>query len=443
MSKPHSPPVASSPALSAAQAEQLYRRVTWRLIPFLFACYICAYLDRVNVGFAKLRMAEDLAFSETVYGLGAGIFFLGYFFFEVPSNLLLHRIGARRTIARIMVLWGLISAAMALVEDVTSFYALRFLLGIAEAGFFPGVILFLTYWFPARRRGRVTALFVTAVAISTVIGAPLSGAIMASFEGHAGLTGWQWLFILEGLPSVLMGLAALFFLDDGPAHARWLSDGERTHLLAAIEAEQSGVVHHRVADGLRIPAVWWLCAVYFAFVLGLYGLNFWLPTIIRELGYVDLLDIGLITALPFGVASVVMVLVARSADQHDERRWHIVIPALLGALGLLLSVLWAAHPALAILALTFGTCGVLSAIPQTWNIATAILGGGAAAAGIAVINSVGNLSGFVAPYAMGWLKDATGSTDTGVLLIAFFQVVGALLVWRVTRQGWRASPSSS
>ncbi|MBM4228110.1 MAG: MFS transporter [Gammaproteobacteria bacterium] len=435
-----SKPPALSHTLPPEHSERLYTRVTWRLIPFLFACYLCAYLDRVNVGFAKLRMAEDLAFSDTVYGLGAGIFFLGYFFFEVPSNLLLHRIGARRTLARIMVLWGLISMAMALVDDVTGFYVLRFLLGIAEAGFFPGVILYLTYWFPALRRGRVTALFVTAVAISSVIGAPLSGAIMEYFDGYGALAGWQWLFILEGLPSVLMGIATLFHLDDGPGHARWLLPAERAHLMAAVEVEQSQAGHHRVLDGLRLPAVWLLSGVYFAFVLGLYGLNFWLPTIIRELGYTDLLQIGLITALPFGVASLVMVVISRSADLRDERRWHVVIPALVGAMGLLCSVLWARQPMLAIAALTLGTCGVLSAIPQTWSIATAMLGGGAAAAGIAVINSVGNLSGFVGPYAMGWLKDATGSTDAGVLLIAGFQVVGALLVLRATGRGWRGAP---
>jgi D-galactonate transporter len=435
-----SKPSALSHTLPSGHSERLYTRVAWRLIPFLFACYLCAYLDRVNVGFAKLRMAEDLAFSDTVYGLGAGIFFLGYFFFEVPSNLLLHRIGARRTLARIMVLWGLISMAMALVDDVTGFYVLRFLLGVAEAGFFPGVILYLTYWFPAQRRGRVTALFVTAVAISSVIGAPLSGAIMEYFDGHGTLAGWQWLFILEGLPSVIMGIATLFYLDDGPRHARWLLPAERAHLIAAVEAEQSQAGHHRVLDGLRLPAVWLLSGVYFAFVLGLYGLNFWLPTIIRELGYTDLLQIGLITALPFGVASVVMVLVSHSADRLDERRWHVVIPALAGALGLLLSVVWAGYPALSIAALTLGTCGVLSAIPQTWSIATAMLGGGAAAAGIAVINSVGNLSGFAGPYAMGWLKDATGSSDAGILLIAGFQVIGALLTVLATRRGRRGTP---
>jgi D-galactonate transporter len=412
----------------------LYRRIVWRLVPFLFLGYLCAYLDRVNVGFAKLQMAQDLAFSETVYGLGAGIFFIGYFLFEVPSNLLLHRIGARRCLARIMILWGLISTAMSLVEDARSFYILRFLLGVAEAGFFPGVILYLTYWFPAALRGRVTALFATAVAVSSVVGAPLSGAIMAHFHGRAAMDGWQWLFIMEGLPSVAMGLLALIVLDDTPAHARWLTPAERTFVTQAVAAEQSSVPHHGLLAGFRTPAVWGLALVYFSFVLGLYGLNFWLPTMVKDLGYTDLVEIGLISAIPFGAAGVVMVLVARSADLRNERRWHMVIPALLGATGLVGSVCLADHPVWAIAALTLGTCGVLTAIPLTWSIATALVGGSAAAAGIAIINSVGNLSGFVGPYAIGWLKDLTGTIEPGVLVIALFQGLGAAGVIALTKK---------
>ena len=422
------------PGLSSDPHAALYRRVVWRLIPFLFLCYLCAYLDRVNVGFAKLQMAEDLGFSETVYGLGAGIFFLGYFLFEVPANLLLHRIGARRCIARIMVLWGLISVAMALVDDAQSFYILRFLLGVAEAGFFPGVILYLTYWFPADRRGRVTALFVTAVAVSSVIGAPLSGAIMEGFEGHAALTGWQWLFVLEGLPSVIMGLLALGMLDDGPQTARWLSPEERQIILETVAREREAAPHQSLVAGLRTPGVWALSAIYFAFVLGLYGLNFWLPTVVRELGYTDLVEIGLLSAIPFGAAVLFMVVVAQHADVTGERRWHMVIPALLGAAGLIASTAVSSHPWWAIAALTVGTCGVLTTIPQTWSIATALLGGTAAAAGIAVINSVGNLAGFVGPYAIGWLKDLTGSTVDGVLMIAAFQILGAIGVARITKR---------
>lgn len=418
---------------SGPDTDRLYARITWRLIPFLFLCYLCAYLDRVNIGFAKLQMSDALGFSDTVYGLGAGIFFIGYFLFEVPSNLLLHRIGARRCISRIMVLWGLISASMAWVDDATTFYVLRFLLGVAEAGFFPGVILYLTYWYPAARRGQVTALFVTAVAISSVIGAPLSGWIMQELHAVHGLAGWQWLFLLEGLPSVGVGVCAYFYLEDRVEDARWLTDEERATASAALAHERGAVSRHRAWEGLSAPRVWLLCLVYFSFVLGLYGLNFWLPTMISELGFQGYFRIGLVSAIPFGVASVAMVLVARRADRQRERRWHIAIPALLGAAGLVTSVALADQPVLAIVALTVGTCGIFTAIPQTWSLATTFLAGSAAAAGIAFINSVGNLSGFVAPYAMGALKEATGGTGLGIVLIAGFQVLGAALVLGLRR----------
>jgi MFS family permease len=413
------------------EADRVYAKVAWRLIPFLFACYICAYLDRVNVGFAKLEMLDALGFSEAVYGFGAGVFFLGYFLFEVPSNLLMLKLGARRTIARIMIAWGLISAAMLWVTTPGMFYLLRFLLGVAEAGFFPGVIFYFTRWFPAARRGRITALFATAVAVATVIGAPLSGAIMQHLDGVGGWAGWQWLFLLEGLPSVAMGLAALWWLDDGVADARWLSASERALIARELAAESAAIGRQRVLDGLRLPWVWLLAAIYFCLVMGLYGLNFWLPTIVEDLGYTGLVAIGWITAIPFGAAALAMVLVGRHADASGERRWHIVVPALAGALGLVASVLLAAHPVLAIAALTLAACGILSAIPQAWSLATAFVSGGAAAAGIALINSFGNLSGFVGPYAIGWIREASGSTAAGVFLLAGSLCVGAALVLRV------------
>ena len=410
--------------------DQLYARVTWRLVPFLFACYVCAYLDRVNVGFAKLTMLDALGFSETVYGLGAGVFFIGYFLFEIPSNLALHRFGARRTIARIMVAWGLLSAATLWVTTPTQFYVLRFLLGAAEAGFFPGIILYLTYWYPAARRARVTALFATAVPLASVIGAPLSGWLLEHFDGVRGLAGWQWLFLLEALPSVLLGLCALALFDDRIGDARWLRDAERARLTAALEAEQRSDAPAHALDGLRRPAVWRMAAVYFAFVMGLYGLNFWLPTLVRDLGFRGALDIGLVTALPFAAAAVAMVLVARHSDQRGERRWHTVIPALLGALGLAASVPLAQHAGLALLALTVGACGVLCALVMSWSLTTALVQGAAAASGIALVNSFGNLSGFVGPYAIGYLKDTTGGTAPGVLMLAASMVVGAALVAR-------------
>ncbi|MCC6707258.1 MAG: MFS transporter [Gammaproteobacteria bacterium] len=413
-------------------ADRLYARVTWRLVPFLFLCYICAYLDRVNVGFAKLQMQSQLGFSETVYGLGAGIFFLGYFLFEIPSNLGLHRYGARRTIARIMIAWGLLSAATLWVTTPTQFYVVRFLLGAAEAGFFPGIILYLTYWFPAARRGQVTALFATAVPIATVIGAPLSGYVLQHFDGVHGWHGWQWLFLLEALPSIVCGCAAWWCLADQSRDARWLTAEEQAFIAAEVQRDNAAIAHMSVAQGLRMPQVWALAAIYFAFVMGLYGLNFWLPSIVKDLGYAQPLDIGLVSAIPFGAACVAMLVIARHGDRHDERRWHIVIPATLGGLGLLASALLATTPHWAVAALTLGACGVLAAIVQTWSLATAIVGGGAAASGIALINSFGNLSGFVGPYAIGWLKDATGSTAAGVTMLAISMLVGAALVLRVT-----------
>ncbi len=412
--------------------DALYAKVAWRLLPFLFVCYVAAYLDRVNVGFAKLEMLSDLKFSETVYGFGAGVFFIGYFLFEVPSNVLLHRIGARACLARIMISWGIISAAMMFVTTAPMFYLLRFLLGVAEAGFFPGVILYLTYWFPAARRGRITALFVTAVAISSVVGGPLSGFIMQRLDGVQGWAGWQWLFLLEGLPSVALGLAVLRYLDDRIVAARWLTDGEKAMLAARIAEDGEGKTHHTVWDGMREPKVWLLSAIYFCLVIGLYGINFWLPTIVKAMDVGGLSAVGAWSAVPFAAAAIAMVLVGRSADRHRERRWHIVVPALLGAAGLLASVGLAGNHLLAIAALTLGTCGVLSAIPLCWSLATAFLGGGAAAAGIAFINSFGNLSGFVGPYVMGWIADATGSTDGGVVMLAGFLLLGAALVlWAV------------
>ncbi len=408
--------------------DALYARVTWRYVPFLFVCYVAAYLDRVNVGFAKLTMAADLRFSDTVYGLGAGIFFLGYFLFEVPSNLLLHRIGARRALARIMISWGLLSASMLFVTSPTSFYVLRFLLGVAEAGFFPGVVLYLTWWYPAARRGRVTALFVTAVAVSGVIGNPLSGWIMQAFDGHHGWRGWQWLFLLEGLPAVALGVATLRWLDDRIEDAHWLGDDEKRVLAANIAADDAHKTELTALAGLRDRRVWLLAAIYFCLVSGLYGVNFWLPTIVRGLGIDDIATIGLVSALPWAAAALTMPLVGHSADRRRERRYHIAVPAFLGAIGLATSVPLADHPVAAVCALSLGTCGLLSAIPLTWSLASAFLGGAAAASGIALINSFGNLSGFVMPYLIGYLRDATGGTDPGLYMLAAFLTLGAWLV---------------
>ena len=408
-----------------------YNKVGWRLIPFLLICYVVAYLDRVNVGFAKLQMLQDLKFSETIYGLGAGIFFIGYFLFEVPSNVILHRVGARVWIARIMVTWGVISAGMMFVESATSFYVMRFLLGVAEAGFFPGIILYLTYWYPAARRARMTALFMSAIALSGVIGGPLSGWIMQSFAGVNGLKGWQWLFILEGLPSVLVGIVTFFYLDDSIKQAKWLTSEEKALLERNIVVENTGKQDLSIRAVFADPRVWLMSLIYFTFVMGLYGVSFWLPTIIKATGVKDALQIGFLTAIPYGSAVVAMILVSRSADRSRERRWHIAIPALLGAAGLVLSAVWGQNTVLAMTALTVATMGILTTLPLFWSLPTAFLAGAGAAAGIALINSLGNLAGFVSPFLVGWLKDLTQTTNTGMYMLAGSMVLGALLTLSV------------
>ncbi len=411
--------------------EATYRKVAWRLIPLLLLCYVVAYLDRVNVGFAKLQMIDELKFSETVYGLGAGIFFIGYFLCEVPSNIILHKVGARVWIGRIMITWGILSAAMMYVSSPMMFYVMRFMLGVAEAGFFPGIILYLTYWYPAQRRGRMTAMFMTAIALSGVIGGPLSGAIMKHAHGVNGLSGWQWMFLLEGLPSVLLGVAVILLLKDRIADAHWLTDDEKALLARNIAAEESAKEDHNILHVMGSGRVWLCAAIYFSYVMGLYGVSFWMPSIIKSMGYADPLDIGLISAIPYGVSVVVMLLVANSADRSGERRWHVAIPGLLGAVGLAMSVVWSKNPVLAVAALTLGLSGIMATLPLFWSLPTAFLAGAGAAAGIALINSLGNLSGFASPYAVGWLKDATGSTDAGVYLLACGMVVGALLTLSV------------
>lgn len=408
-----------------------YNKVGWRLIPFLLLCYVVAYLDRVNVGFAKLQMLQDLKFSETVYGLGAGIFFIGYFLFEVPSNVILHRVGARVWIARIMITWGVISAGMMFVESATSFYIMRFLLGVAEAGFFPGIILYLTYWYPAARRARMVALFMSAIALSGVIGGPLSGWIMQKFAGVNGLAGWQWLFILEGLPSVVVGIATFFYLDDRIGHAKWLTSDEKALLERNIVIENSDKHDLSIRAVFADTRVWLMSLIYFTFVMGLYGVSFWLPTIIKGTGVKDPLQIGLLTAIPYGSAVLAMIVVSRSADRLRERRWHIAVPALLGAVGLVLSAVWGQNTVLAMTALTLATMGILTTLPLFWSLPTSFLAGAGAAAGIALINSLGNLAGFVSPFLVGWLKDMTQSTNAGMYMLAGSMVLGVFLTLSV------------
>jgi MFS family permease len=408
--------------------DALYRKVSLRLLPFLGFCYILAYLDRINIGFAKLQMSAELGFSEAVYGLGAGVFFIGYFIFEVPSNLILYRMGAKVWIARIMITWGLISMAMFSVRSPETFYFLRFLLGVAEAGFFPGIILYLTYWFPAERRGRINAGFMTAVALAGIIGGPVSGWILGYFDGRMGLAAWQWLFLLEGLPPVLAGLFTLWWLDDRIADARWLSQEEKALLSSPIERECRSKASLKLRDLVRNGPVWRLSLVYFCLVMGLYGLGFWLPTIIRDSGVADPLLIGMLSAIPYALAVPAMLLTGAWGDRSGVRRKILAGTSLVGAVGLTLSILFDQNSWISLMALSLATMGIMSALPAFWSLPTAILGGSAAAAGIAMINSLGNLAGFLSPVAVGWLKEMSGQPEAGMLLLVLALLAGAWII---------------
>jgi D-galactonate transporter len=420
---------------SSTEEERAYRKVTWRLLPFLMLCYLVAYLDRVNIGFAKLQMLTDLQFSETVYGFGAGIFFIGYFFFEVPSNIVLHRVGARLWIGRIMITWGLVSGAFMFVSTPTMFYGLRFLLGLAEAGFFPGIILYLTYWYPSHRRAHMIAVFMAAIPLSGILGGPLSGWIMESLAGTYGLRGWQWLFLLEAVPALVVGVVVMLYLDNGVRSAKWLTESEKKILEENLERDRAAAPVHPSLRALAADRrLWRMCLIYFASVVGNYGLTFWLPTLIEAAGVRDVLRIGLLTAVPYSVAIVVMLLVGRSGDRHRERRWHTAVPMLMGALGLTGSALVGTNTFLAMTFLTIAACGLMTCAPLFWSLPTAILRGTAAAAGIAAINSVGNLGGFVSPYVVGWLKDLTHSTALGMYVLSAALVIGAWLIIRIPAQ---------
>ncbi|MDR2331921.1 MAG: MFS transporter [Burkholderiaceae bacterium] len=411
----------------------LYRKVAWRLLPFIMACYVAAYLDRVNVGFAKLHMLADLQFSEAMYGLGAGLFFIGYFFFEVPSNMLMHRIGAKATIARIMILWSLISAAMMFVKTPTQFYVLRFLLGAAEAGFYPGMILYLTYWFPSYRRARMVALFMCAIPVSGILGGPLSGGIMDLMQGVAGLRGWQWLFLIEAIPSLLLGLAVIAYLDNNIRSAKWLSESEKQILERNIarenaSKEQTHMTLRQLVGDMRIVKMAMIC---FCTVMGQYGLTFWLPTLVQQSGVQGAFRIGLLTAVPFSVAVVSMLLVSRSSDRMRERRWHLIIPFCVGAAGLSLSAVFSGNVYLSLAALALAAGGSLATSPLFWSLPTAILSSAGAAAGIAMINSFANLAGFLSPYMIGLIKDATQSTNIAMFVLAGVLLFGAFLTYTV------------
>jgi len=411
-----------------AAADPLYARVAWRIMPILFIGYIIAYLDRVNIGFAKLQMIEDLKFSDAVYGLGAGIFFVGYFFFEVPSNIILHKVGARIWICRVMVVWGLVSAATALVSTPMQFYAARFLLGVAEAGFFPGMVLYLTYWFPSTRRGKMVALLMAGNPVSGIVGGPVSGFILHSVAHAGGFAGWQWLFIIEAVPAVVLGVVIFFYLDDRVAKAKWLTAAERGLIAAEIEAEAKGKTHHTVLSVFASARVWLMCLILFGIVMGSYAISFWQPTIIRQTGVTDAFNIGLLTVLPYTAALISMILVGRHADRTRERRWHVVVPNLTATIGFLLCTQASGSTVIAMIGLVMAMVGVVTALPMFWALPTSFLGGTAAAAGIALVNCTGNLAGFVSPAIIGSLKVYTGSLNSGLFLVAACLVCSAALI---------------
>jgi D-galactonate transporter len=426
---------------AAAPVEAVYRRIAWRILPFLTLLFVMAWLDRVNVGFAKLQMSKDLGFSEAVFGFGAGIFFLGYFLFEVPSNLLLERIGARKTIARITLLWGVASIAMMFVTTAAWFYILRFLLGVFEAGLYPGVLLYLTYWFPARHRAQMTGYFMTAVPLAGVLGGPISGFIMSAAGTSGGLANWQWLFLLEGIPSILMGLLTLAFIDDSPRDARWLSESDKAFVLADLEADdrRAGPRSHGFTEAMKTPGIWLLIVIYFCLVSANPTLGFWGPTIISGLGVSSNAVVGLLSAVPYLLAVIGIVLVGRHSDSTLERRYHCALSCLAAAAGLILIGVFEAVPALAFASLVIGVTGVLSAFSPFWQIPTTMLAGTAAAGGIAFINSVGNLSGWLGPFIVGWLKDLTGKTSSGLYVVAAMEVLAAVLILAlVPRRGANA-----
>ena len=410
---------------------QVYDRLSRRIMPMLLFCYVCAYLDRINVGFAKLQMLSELHFSETVYGLGAGIFFVGYVAFEIPSNVVMVRVGARYWIGRIMVSWGLISGAMLFVTSPTIFYVLRFLLGVAEAGLIPAVLYYMSTWFPDDRRGKATAFFMSGIPLSGMLGGPVSGWIITNMHQVGGLSGWQWMFLIEAVPAVLGGFFCFFYLDDSPTKAAWLSAPEREIVAADLQREARDKPLHSVREGLLDRKVWYLSALYMSFTMGLYAVSFWLPSIIKASGVKTALSVGLLTAIPYAATLPVMYFVGRSSDRHRERRFHLAGPAIVGACGLLVSVHYAHDTTLAMIALTVATAGILTCIPQFYTLPPTITSGAAAAMGFAVANSVGSVAGFVSPYLLGYVADLTGSTNNGVLVIAACLLLGGALVFAV------------
>lgn len=425
---PHGP-AATQPSQDT-EGRRLYRKVAWRLIPFLCCCYLAAYLDRINVGFAKLQMADQLQLSDAAFGLGAGLFFVGYILFEVPSNLILKRVGARVWIARIMVSWGVLSACTLLVTTPAQFYVLRLLLGIAEAGFLPGVLYYLTLWFPTHRRGRMIALFMIGLPLSSVIGAPLSGWILEAFDGLQGLRGWQWLFLLEGVPSVLLGLLALRLLPEGPQDAEWLDLREQGHLLRdlTVDEAQSPASGDSFRQGFFNLKVWMLGGIDFAILLSAYAMGFWMPTFIRQAGVADASDIGLLTALPSIAAVFGMLALGASSDRFRERRWHIILPFWTGAAAMAASTAFTDNVVVTVLLFSIAQAAIIGTVPVFFSLPATFLTGTAAATGFALACSLANIAGLVSNTLIGLALDITGRSGGALLFFAACLVLGSLLV---------------
>jgi D-galactonate transporter len=405
---------------------KLFSKISWRILPFLMLCYVIAFLDRINIGYAQLQMKQTLTFSDATYGFGAGIFFVGYFLFEVPSNLLLERIGVRKTLLRIMFTWGIVSTAMAFVQTPMQFYIARFLLGVLEAGFFPGIILYLTYWYPSARRGQIIALFLAATAIASVIAGPLSGATMKYFNDAEGWHGWQWLFISQGLPATILGLVAYFYLQDKPEDAKWLSAEEKTTLRFQLDHDHKDVEsasHAGFFEMLKDPKVYGLAFTYFLLLGATYTMVFWIPSLIKSWGVADLFHVGLIATLPQIAGIIGTILMGRHSDKTRERRWHYATCVAIAALGLSLTTFTQGNLLASIAGLTLAGVGVVSATPLFFTTITEYLSRASAAGGIALISSLGNLGPAAAPSVTGYITATTGST-----LYSTYLVIGAYLL---------------
>jgi len=424
---------ARTPSRESAEMDRLYRKITLRLMPLLFLCYLFAFLDRINIGYAKLEMSSDLGFSEAVYGLGAGIFFFSYLLFEVPSNMLLERIGARLTMLRILVLWGITSAATMFVTTATQFYIARFLLGVFEGGFFPGIILYLTYWFPSARRGLVTGMFMFAVPIAGIIGGPISGMIMSSMDGAAGMRGWQWMFLIEGLPSVLLGLVCYFYMADKPAKATWLSAAEKERVMTALAEDKDGrqeSVHGKAGQFRKAVTdgrVWIIASIYFSAACANYAFTFWLPTMIKALGVDSLAQIGWYSAIPYVFAGLGVLGISWSSDRFRERRWHVAGSLIAAAIALSLTTFTTDSLFVSMVLLCFAGFFEFGAAIIFWAIPPTYLSKEAAPVGIALVSSIGVIGGFVSPTLLGFIKSHTGSLDYGIYAVAGIMVIGGLI----------------